>query len=65
VSIDEAALEGKLRAMKRRTSLGKFKFGSADYDRWAVVFGRLETGNEEKPQLIYRGDGAIFFFVDK
>jgi hypothetical protein len=64
VSIDEAALENKLTAMKHATSLGKFKFGSPDYDRWAVIFGRLE-GDAEKPHLIYRGDGALFILVDK
>jgi hypothetical protein len=64
VSIDEATLESKLTAIKRGTSLGKFKFGSQDYDRWAVIFGRLE-GDAEKPHLIYRGDGAMFILVDK
>lgn len=64
VSINEAALESKLTAMKRGTTLGKFKFGSPDYDRWAVVFGRLE-GDGEKPRLVYRGDGALFILVDK
>jgi hypothetical protein len=62
--IGESALEKKLAAVKRGTSLGKFKFGSPDYDRWAVVFGRLE-GNSEKPRLVYRGDGALFILVDK
>jgi hypothetical protein len=65
VAINEDSLERKLAMIKRHTSLGKFRFGSPDYDRWAVVFGRLETGADQKLQLVYRGDGAIFFFVDK
>jgi hypothetical protein len=65
VSINEVTLERILAAMKQHTSLGKFRFGSPDYDRWAVMFGRLETGSDQKTQLVYRGDGAIFYFVDK
>jgi hypothetical protein len=65
IAIDEPALEKKLTVIREHTSLGKFRFGSADYDRWAVVFGRLEARDDHELQLIYRGDGAVFFFVDK
>lgn len=63
--IDEPALEHKISLIKQHTALGKFRFGSADYDRWAVVFGRLENRNQTETQLVYRGDGAVIFFVDK
>jgi hypothetical protein len=62
VALDEVALEKKLGSMRQRTALGKFRFGSPDYDRWAVVIGRLERRGEEF-QLVYRGDGAVFFLT--
>jgi hypothetical protein len=65
VSIDEPALEKKMAEIRRHTSLGKFRFGSADYDRWAVVIGRMERRGEEDFQLTYRGDGAVFFLADR
>jgi hypothetical protein len=65
VAIDEPALEKKLSEMRQHTSLGKFRFGSADYDRWAVVIGRMERRGEEDFRLTYRGDGAVFFLADR
>jgi len=43
VAVDAALLAQKLREVKLGTSLTKFRFGSPDYDSWAVVYGRLET----------------------
>jgi hypothetical protein len=65
VAIDERALEARLASIKEHTALGKFRFGSADYDRWAVVFGKLQRAGEHDLQLVYRGDGAVFFLADK
>jgi hypothetical protein len=65
VAIDELALEKKMTEIRRHTSLGKFRFGSADYDRWAVVIGSMERRGEEDFQLTYRGDGAVFFLADR
>jgi hypothetical protein len=65
ITIDEPALEKKLAAVRIHTALGKFRFGSADYDRWAVVLGRLERRGPEDYQLTYRGDGAVFFLADR
>lgn len=65
VAIDEPALEKKLSEIRQRTSLGKFRFGSPDYDRWAVVIGRIDRRGEEDFQLTYRGDGAVFFLADR
>lgn len=64
ISIDEPALEKKLALVRQRTALGKFRFGSMDYDRWAVVIGRMERRGEEF-QLTYRGDGAVLFLSDR
>ena len=46
LAVDSVLLAQKLRAVKLGTSLTKFRFGSADYDSWAVVYGRVETRKE-------------------
>jgi len=43
LAVDAAILAQKLRAVKLGTSLTKLRFGSQDYDNWAVVYGRIET----------------------
>src|SRR5205807_7122580 len=45
--LDGAALRRKWAEMQKHTSLGKFRFGSPDYDRWAVVFGKVEARKGE------------------
>ncbi len=37
-----------LKAMREHTSLAKFRFGSVEYDRWAVVYGRVEVNKDFK-----------------
>ena len=64
--LDGATLNRKLAEMRKHTSLGKFRFGSSDYDRWAVVFGRVEDRKEAAARkaaadLIFRGDGVVVF----
>ena len=64
--IEAAALNTKFASMTKRTTLGKFRFGSTDYDRWAVVFGRVEARKGEAAQkaaanLVFRGNGVITF----
>ena len=63
VALDEPALERKMVEIRQHTSLGKFRFGSPDYDRWAVVIGRMERRGGDELQLTYRGDGAVFFLA--
>ena len=41
-AIDSVALDRKFTELRRRTSLGKFRFGAPDYDRWALVYGKVE-----------------------
>ena len=43
LAVDAPLLAQKLRAVKIGTSLTKLRFGSPDYDNWAVVYGRVET----------------------
>ena len=64
--LDAVALRRKLAGIQQHTSLGKFRFGTADYDRWAVVYGRVETRKAEAARqapadLVFRGDGAVVF----
>jgi len=41
-SVDTGATDRKLTAVRKTTNLATFRFGSSDYDRWALVYGRLE-----------------------
>jgi hypothetical protein len=65
LNLDKAALKKKFADVQRRSTLGKFHFGTSDYDRWAVVFGRIErrAGDDAKKapaNLVYRGSTLIF-----
>jgi hypothetical protein len=64
--LDGAAVERKLAEVRKRTALGKFRFGTSDYDRWALVYGRVESrrGDAAKTapaDLVFRGDGVVVF----
>lgn len=64
--LDGAAVTRKLTEMRKHTTLGKFRFGSTDYDRWAVVFGRVENRKDAAAKkaaadLVFRGDGVVVF----
>jgi hypothetical protein len=62
-ALDGPAVSRKLKAVQEHTSLGNFRFGTADYDRWAVVYGRIEADKSKTggARLVYRGDGVILF----
>jgi hypothetical protein len=65
LNLDKAALKKKFTEVQRRSALGKFHFGTSDYDRWAVVFGRIErrAGDDAKKapaNLVFRGSTLIF-----
>lgn len=64
--LDGIALNQKFTDLRKRTSLGKFRFGSSDYDRWAVVYGRVEARKGDATRkapadLVFRGDGVVIF----
>ena len=76
--IDSAVLDQKWKAVKQHTLLGKFRFGSADYDRWAVVYGRVEIRRSGGPsaggkteakaseaQVVCRGESAMLFLHEE
>ena len=63
--LDGAAMHRKLAEVQRHTTLAKFRFGTPDYDRWAVVWGRVEARKPDESRkaaanLIYRGEGVIY-----
>jgi hypothetical protein len=66
--IDAVVLHKKFREMQKRTQLGKYRFGNPDYDRWAVVYGRVQKRNGEAAKnipadLVFRGDGVVIFLT--
>lgn len=71
-ALDSAATYRLLSFVQKQTALGKFRFGTQDYDRWAIVYGRLEplSGDSaggasavDRPaaRLVVGGDGDIVF----
>jgi hypothetical protein len=66
--LDAAALNRRFADLIKHTSLGKFRFGTADYDRWAVVYGRVvaRKGDDAKKapaDLVFRGNGVVIFLT--
>ena len=62
--LDSASLKKKFLDIQSRSKLGNFRFGTSDYDRWAVVYGRIEAakGNEGRKSagvLVFRGSSVI------
>jgi hypothetical protein len=62
--LDSASLKKKFLDIQSRSKLGNFRFGTSDYDRWAVVYGRVEAakGNEARKSagvLVFRGSSVI------
>ncbi len=62
----------KWKSIAQHTKLHKFRFGTPDYDRWAIVYGRIEAlktpaaaGDlKASARLVYRGDGVVLFLPD-
>ena len=65
---DAAVLNKKFAALTKKTSLGKFRFGNPEYDRWAVIYGRVvprkgEDTRKAAADLVFRGNGMIVFLT--
>ena len=65
---DVAVLNKKFAALIRHTALGKFRFGNPEYDRWAVVYGRVvsrqgDPARKAPADLVFRGNGVIVFLT--
>lgn len=63
--LDGPVLHRKLAEMQRHTTLAKFRFGTPDFDRWAVIWGRVEPrkegdGPKAAAAIRYRGEGTIY-----
>ena len=69
LDLDTAVLNKKFAELLKHTVLGKFKFGTPEYDRWAVVFGRVEAHKAEDhnrktaADLVFRGSGVVVFLT--
>ena len=66
--LDGVATNRKFVDVQRHAPLGKFRFGTPDYDRWAVVFGKVEPrkgGDARKAaeNLVFRGSGVVVFLT--
>jgi hypothetical protein len=69
LNLDSAALKSKFAIVQRRSTLVNFRFGTSDYDRWAVVYGRVERRTPEAiradaahkapANLVFRGGSVI------
>ncbi|HKW75390.1 MAG TPA: hypothetical protein VJN64_07690 [Terriglobales bacterium] len=76
--VDGATAAEKIQLVRKHTTLGKFRFGSSDYDRWAVVYGRFKVEpkdlgtsppakkvhHDAPAELLYAGDGYVMFLRD-
>ena len=66
--LDNLVLTKKFADMVKHTALGKFRFGQPEYDRWAVVYGRIapRKGDDAKKapaELVFRGSGVVVFLT--
>jgi hypothetical protein len=67
-ALDAVAMRHKFVELQRHTTLAKFKFGNPEYDRWALVYGRVEARKgdalkQAAANLVYRGSGAVVFLT--
>jgi hypothetical protein len=68
--LDASVLNRKFAELLKHTALGKFRFGTPDYDRWAVVYGRVivRKGNDAAKapaELVFRGSGVVIFLTSE
>jgi hypothetical protein len=66
--LDVATLNKKFANLVHHSSLGKFRFGNPEYDRWAVVYGRVvarkgDAARKAPAELLFRGNGVIIFLT--
>lgn len=55
LEIEASAVTKLLRAIQQSTALAKFRFGTPDYDRWAVVYGRIERQEQLRTVVLNTG----------
>ncbi len=59
-------LDKKLAEVQAHTALGKFRFGVPDFDRWALIYGKVELRKGEDAKqyaanLVIRSNAMIIF----
>jgi len=66
LDLDGTTVRKLLADIQRQTSLAKFKFGTPDYDRWAVVYGRVQhkPAGAAPAQIVCAGDGVVHFLFE-
>jgi hypothetical protein len=66
--LDVPSLNKKFADLVRHSTLGKFRFGNPEYDRWAVVYGRVvarkgDAARKAPAELLFRGNGVVIFLT--
>jgi hypothetical protein len=66
--LDVPSLNKKFANLVRHSTLGKFRFGNPEYDRWAVVYGRVvarkgDAARKAPAELLFRGNGVVIFLT--
>jgi hypothetical protein len=66
--LDVPSLNRKFAALIRHSALGKFRFGQPEYDRWAVVYGKVsvrkgDATGKAPADLLFRGNGVVIFLT--
>jgi hypothetical protein len=66
--LDVPTLNKKFVELIRHSTLGKFRFGNPEYDRWAVVYGRVvarkgDAARKAPADLLFRGNGVVVFLT--
>ena len=69
-AVDDHTVKEELKAIRVHTKLASFRFGTPDYDRWAIVYGRVKIATPAGPakkdsgKLVYAGDGDVILLAD-
>src|SRR5277367_1223628 len=61
-ALDSNAVSAKFKTLSHGTVLHDFPFGSGSYDRWGMVFGRVDL---EHSAIICRGEALVFLWSGK
>jgi hypothetical protein len=66
--LDVATLNKKFAGLVKHSTLGKFRFGNPEYDRWAIVYGRVvsrkgDAARKAPADLLFRGNGVVIFLT--
>ena len=66
--LDVPSLNKKFADLVRHSALGKFRFGNPEYDRWAVIYGRVvsrkgDAARKAPADLLFRGNGVVIFLT--